>query len=80
MAIDEATWVRIPVNITDEGDRRTMVGLLTSYGLEVRIVRIKWTERGTPCRYIEFRDTGLDRPKLFTANSVKTNKQEAAND
>lgn len=58
----EPNWVRIPVNITSEDDRRALVGTLTSYGLEVRIVRIKWTERGTPCRYVEFRDTGLDRP------------------
>lgn len=76
----EAEWVRIPVNITNEDDRRAITGVLAAYGLEVRIVRIKWTNRGTPCRYVEFRDTGLDTPQLITSNDGKMNKLEAANE
>ena len=60
-----AKWYRIPANITDETDRRTMAGLLTAYGLEVRIVRIKNTNSGTPKRFIEYRDTGLAEPKII---------------
>lgn len=66
-----AKWVRIPANINSEDDRRTLAGMLTAYGLEVRIVRIKQTNRGTPERYVEYRDTGLIKPKLIPSVDVK---------
>ena len=34
-------WTRIPMEITNETDRRTMAAILTSVGLEVRIVKVK---------------------------------------
>ena len=46
--MDEENWVRIPVHIEKEEDRRELCAILTAYGLEVRIVRIKPTNRGTP--------------------------------
>lgn len=55
----DETWVRVPVAIDKEEDRRELCAILTAYGLEVRIVRIKTTNRGTPKRYVEYRDTGL---------------------
>ena len=60
------TWVRIPVHIEKEEDRRELCAILTAYGLEVRIIRIKPTNRGTPKRYIEYRDTGLSEPVVLT--------------
>ena len=66
-----ASWKRIPANITDEADRRQMVAILSAYGLEVRIVRLKETNRGTPKRFVEYRDTGLSAPKLITSGDVK---------
>ena len=66
-----AKWNRIPANITSEDDRRVLTGLLVAYGLEVRIVRIKETNRGTPKRYVEYRDTGLIEPKLIPSADVK---------
>ena len=66
-----AKWNRIPANINSEDDRRVLCGLLTAYGLEVRIVRIKETNRGTPKRFVEYRDTGLSEPKLIPTVDVK---------
>ena len=66
-----AKWNRIPANITSEDDRRVLTSLLVAYGLEVRIVRIKETNRGTPKRYVEYRDTGLIEPKLIPSADVK---------
>lgn len=62
-----SAWKRIPVEIDNETDRRTLAGILTAYGLEVRIVRIKETNRGTPKRFVEYRDTGLAKPKILSA-------------
>lgn len=59
-------WVRIPVAIDKEEDRRELCAILTACGLEVRIVRLKTTNRGVPKRYIEYRDTGLDEAQLVT--------------
>ena len=56
-------WVRIPVPIADEKDRRELCAILSSSGLEVRIVRIRATKSGTPKRYVEYRDTGCANPK-----------------
>ena len=48
-------WTRIPMEITNETDRRTMVSILASVGLEVRIVKVRLTKGGTPKKYIEYR-------------------------
>lgn len=48
-------WTRIPVEIASETDRRTMVSILASVGLEVRIVKVRLTKGGTPKKYIEYR-------------------------
>ncbi len=57
-------WIRIPVPIAAEQDRRDLCCILAANGLEVRIVRVKTTNRGTPKRYIEFRDSGLTKDRL----------------
>lgn len=67
-----ASWKRIPANITSEDDRRALSALLVAYGLEVRIARVKETNRGTPKRFIEYRDTGMIEPKLITTVDVKS--------
>ena len=66
-----ARWNRIPANITSEEDRRVLSALLVAYGLEVRIVRLKETNRGTPKRFVEYRDTGMIEPKLVPSVDVK---------
>lgn len=66
-----ASWKRIPANITDEADRRQLAAILTAYGLEVRIVRLKTTNRGTPKRFVEYRDTGLAEPKIIPTEDVE---------
>jgi len=66
-----AAWKRIPVSITEEADRRALAGILTAYGLEVRIVRLKTTNRGTPKRFLEYRDTGLAEPKIIPTADVE---------
>ena len=48
-------WTRIPVEIASETDRRTLAAILTSAGLEVRIVKVRLTKGGTPKKYIEYR-------------------------
>ena len=48
-------WTRIPVEIASETDRRTMCAILSSVGLEVRVVKVKLTKGGTPKKYIEYR-------------------------
>lgn len=58
-----ASWKRIPV-VLSEQDRRTVSGIFVTGGLEVREVRIRETPRGTPKRYLEYRDTGLTDPKI----------------
>lgn len=64
-------WIRIPANITDEADRRALAAVLTAYGLEVRIVRLKTTNRGTPKRFVEYRDTGLAEPQIIPSVDVE---------
>ena len=63
----EHEWTRIPVPIAAEQDRRDLCAILAANGLEVRIVRVKTTNRGTPKRYIEYRDSGLTKDKLEVA-------------
>ena len=64
-------WIRIPANITDEADRRALAAVLTAYGLEVRIVRLKTTNRGTPKRFVEYRDTGLAEAQIIPSVDVE---------
>ena len=49
-------WVRIPAEIRSETDRRTLAATLAELGLEVRIVKVKETPRGSPKRYLEYRE------------------------
>ena len=51
-------WTRIPAEIEQEADRRTLCAILASAGLEVRIVRVRLTARGTPKKFIEYRANG----------------------
>ena len=50
-------WTRIPAPIENEQDRRTICGILTSAGLEVRVIRAKTGEsKSAPIRkFIEYR-------------------------
>lgn len=48
-------WTRIPVPFDSETDRRTMAGIMTAAGLEIRIVKEKQTKSGSYKRYIEYR-------------------------
>lgn len=50
-------WVCIPAPFENETDRRTICGLLTSIGLEVRVVRVKMGEKpSSPIRkFVEYR-------------------------
>ena len=48
-------WTRIPMEITNETDRRTMAAILVSVGLEVRIVKVKPTKGSAYRKYIEYR-------------------------
>lgn len=57
-------WTRIPQPIGDDQDRRTLCGILTAAGMEVRIVKVRKSSGATPRRFVEYRDTGLCRPVL----------------
>ncbi len=48
-------WTRIPSPIESEADRRELAAILTSHGLEVRIVRERTTKNGSYKRYLEYR-------------------------
>lgn len=52
-------WTRIPMEITNETDRRTMAAILVSVGLEVRIVKVKLTKSGTPQKVHRIPPTGV---------------------
>ena len=52
-------WTRIPAQIESDADRRQLAGILTAYGLEVRIVKEKKTPTGSYKKYVEFREVGL---------------------
>lgn len=71
-----SAWKRIPVEIKSEADRRTVAGIFITNGLEVREVRVKETNRGTPKRYLEYRDTGLTEAKI-TPPRVKNSDNAA---
>lgn len=48
-------WTRIPIPIESEADRRELAAILTSAGLETRIVKEKLTKNGSYKRYVEYR-------------------------
>ena len=48
-------WTRIPMEITNETDRRTLCAILASVGLAVRIVKVKPTKGSAYRKYIEYR-------------------------
>ena len=52
----EHEWSRIPSPISDEGDRRAIVSVLSSYGMEVRIVRERPTPKAPFKKYVEYRE------------------------
>lgn len=49
-------WTRLPVPIENEADRRTLVSILASSGLEVRIVKERKTKSSVYQKYIEYRE------------------------
>lgn len=55
----ESEWSRIPEPIDAETDRRQLCAILSACGLEVRIVRVRVTQRGTPKRYVEYRKNDI---------------------
>ena len=55
MELPMTEWTRIPIEITNETDRRTMAAILASVGLEVRIVKVKPTKGSAYRKYIEYR-------------------------
>ena len=48
-------WTRIPMEIANETDRRTLCAILTSVGMEVRVVKVKPTKGSAYRKYIEYR-------------------------
>lgn len=48
-------WIRIPAPVESEEDRRALAAILTSCGLEVRIVKVRLTQKATPKKYLEYR-------------------------
>lgn len=51
-------WFRLPAPIESETDRRQLVSILASAGLEVRIVKFRETQKTTTKKYIEYRKGG----------------------
>lgn len=51
-------WSRIPAPIESETDRRQLVAILASAGLEVRIVKLRESPKAAAKRYIECRKGG----------------------
>ena len=49
-------WIRIPTEIPSDTDRRSIAGILTSVGLEVRIVKVKPSPGGNVKKFLEFRE------------------------
>ena len=47
-------WIRIPIDISGESDRRTILSILSDYGLEVRTKKEKVKTRYQ--RFVEFRE------------------------
>ena len=53
-------WHRIPVQIAVEKDRRDLVAILASCGLQVRIVGVKETPKSSKKYYIEYKEEAGD--------------------
>lgn len=51
-------WIRIPIPIEAEADRRTLVAILAAAGLEVRIVKERPTKSSSYKRHVEYRLPG----------------------
>ena len=68
--IDETNdeWVTIPIAVGEEKDRRDLAAILTAIGLEVRILRVRHNNKGTPKRYVQYRHTGMDVPIITSAD------------
>lgn len=49
-------WHRIPIAVGNEQDRRTIVGILASCGLSVRIVAIKETPKSAKKYFVEYKE------------------------
>ncbi len=47
-------WKRIPAEIKNEDDRRTLFAVLAANGLAVREVKVRETNRGAAKRFVEF--------------------------
>ena len=50
-------WIRIPVPIESEADRRELAAILAASGLEVRIVKERPTKSAPYKRFLEYRLT-----------------------
>ena len=48
-------WIRIPVPIETEADRRELTAILAAAGLEVRIVKERPTKSSSYKRFLEYR-------------------------
>ena len=48
-------WVRIPLPVESEADRRDLAAILTSIGLDVHVIKERPTEKSAFKRYVEFR-------------------------
>jgi hypothetical protein len=51
--MNENDWVHIPIDIPGESDRRSLLAILSDYGLEVRTVKEKVGTRIQ--RFVEYR-------------------------
>lgn len=49
-------WVRIPAEMPNDDDRRSIAGILTAIGLECRIAKVKLTKNGSVRKFIEYRE------------------------
>lgn len=48
-------WIRIPIPIEAEADRRTLIAILAAAGLEVRIVKERPTKSSAYKRFVEYK-------------------------
>jgi len=49
-------WDRIPFPVESEQDRRELCAILSSVGLEVRVVRERPNPHGTYKKYVEYEE------------------------
>ena len=50
-------WIRIPIDLPNESDRRTILSILSDNGLEVRVKKEKAKTRYQ--RFIEFKEQAI---------------------